>query len=258
MFLRWIHKIETSSLCNRSCSYCPNSDLGYEKGNMTMETFERVLYWTALLNPQGQPNGERWLHLHGIGEPLLNPDIVEMVAKANEIRPTGFSTNGDALTEDLLKELVAAHVAYICISAHDAEVAEAGEALLKKYAFVHGLPPRPDVPWYMIQKKFNDNWAGQVDRENTSHKYHCSHLQSGGAMILWDGRIVTCCVDAQADPVLGSVYDDEIWQIDLAPIPLCADCRNNFYWKWSLLQTFHPTLRMKEKEECFRKWLNRG
>ncbi|MBC8231251.1 radical SAM protein [bacterium] len=245
MYIRWIHKIEPSSLCNRKCEYCVNPQLGYKKGNMSMETFNRILYWARLLNPTGQPQEEGYIHFRGIGEPLLNPYIVEMTGLMSDIVPVWISTNGDFLTEDLLKELIQAHVGTISVSRHDEEVANRCEELLRKYNTKH-----------LNQDQFNDDWAGQLkDKECTSPPCYCAHIETGGAMVIWDGRIVTCCVDSQAEPVLGSVHDDELRHIAIKPIPLCADCRSNFYWKWKLMREFSLTLEQREKERYFREFI---
>ena len=244
MFLQWIHKIEPSALCNRACQYCVNRQLGYQKGNMTMETFERILHWTKLLNPTGQPSNEPFLHFRGIGEPLLNSNIIEMVGKMSELRPVCLSTNGDFLTEELLRELIQARIGLISVSKHDAEVAERCKELLRRY----------NVP-YHIQDQFNDDWAGQINWERTSFPCSCAHIETGGAMVIWDGRIITCCVDGQGRPVLGNVYEDDIRHIDIAPIPLCVNCRSNFFWKWKLLRKYSSTLSQREKERFFKQWL---
>jgi len=211
---------------------------------MTLETFDRVLHWIKLLNPTGQPETEAYLHLHGIGEPLLNPDIVKMTALANKIKPTGFSTNGVLLGEMMVRALKQANIAYLCISEHDKDIAQRASDLCKKYNIDH-----------YIQKHFNDDWAGQVDWEQTSVGFQCAHIETGGAHILWDGRIVTCCVDTQASPVLGNVYDNEIRHIEIQPIPLCKNCRSNFYWKYRKLQEYSDTLKYNEKEKMFEQWL---
>lgn len=247
MFLRWIHKIETSSLCNRNCAYCPQDNLGYEKGNMSMETFDRVLEWVKLLNPSGQPTKETFLHLQGFGEPLLNPDIAEMVDKINKITPAGLSTNGDFLDDDMAKDLKEANIGFLCISQHDDQVTKRAIKIAREN-LIHNV---------VVQNSFDDNWAKQVDMPRKSPFYHCTHLETGGAMILWNGDIVTCCVDAQANPVLGNVYDDEIRHIDIKPIPLCEHCRN-IMWQKDIIRMFSDTLTYDEKLAFFSKWLQRG
>jgi len=201
---------------------------------------------------------EKWVHFRGIGEPLLNPNIVEMTAKMSDVAPkhdsTSFSsrvwisTNGDLLDEALLKELIKAKVSKISVSKHDEEVTARCEELLKKY----------QVDYY-IQDQFDDDWAGQLeDWECTSGPCTCAHIETGGAMVIHNGDIITCCIDGQGDPVLGSVYDGEIRHIEIAPIPLCINCRSNYYWKWQKFNEYSRTLSTEQKEKAFAHWVRQS
>ncbi len=205
------------------CSYCPNPHgLGYGKGNMSMETWQRVLYWTERLK-HNQPRKEPVTWLHGIGEPLLNPHLVEMVRSMSPITKVGFSTNGKILDEELAVALGDAGLTILTISTHDLEAAFAAQEACRCV----------DAPYLVVfQALFDDDWAGQVQGVDVPHlkqfatDYYCAHLELGGVQVNWRGDIITCCVDAQGDPVLGSVYDDDIMGIDIEPISLCKSCRS--------------------------------
>lgn len=246
MRLRWIHKIETSSFCNFECPYCPNPyGLGYGKGNMTLETFERVCWWASILNPTGQPDFESYVHLHGIGEPLLNKHIVEFVRMLSRIVPCGFSTNGALLTEEKVDALEDAGIAYLCVSSHDIptfwramDAIGVGQKRTRRFKV-------------FSQETFDDDFAGQVKnapKQGVVAEYHCAHIESGGGHILWSGDIVNCCVDAQGYPVLGSVYDDEIRSIDVDLIPLCRNCRSGKFAIENACESFSETLSRQERE----------
>ena len=120
MKVQWIHKIETTSLCNLSCSYCPNSQgLSYGHNHMSEETFNKICYWVEKLNPTGQPQNEPIIWLHGIGEPLLNPNIIQFVEKLSKLVKVGFSTNGVLLTKETIKDLDKANLSHLTISRHN-------------------------------------------------------------------------------------------------------------------------------------------
>jgi MoaA/NifB/PqqE/SkfB family radical SAM enzyme len=91
-------------------------------GAMTFETF-RVLV-------DDLPDLEK-LTLQGLGEPLLNPDLVAMVryASARGIK-VGFNTNGTFLTEERAEELLRAGVDWLHVSVDGTDRAT--------YAFVRG------------------------------------------------------------------------------------------------------------------------
>lgn len=243
MKAKWIHKIETSSYCNLKCQYCPNSKgLIYGHDNMSQETFDRVCHWAKILNPIGQPDDEPYIWLHGIGEPLLNPNILNFVKQLSLIVKVGFSTNGILLTPEFMNDLEQAGLSYLTVSQHKKKIIKPIIELYNKHRFKFTLD---------IQAKFNDDWAGQINKEDVPHKekrhFPCAHIEKGGVHVLWNGNIVNCCVDAQSFPILGSVYDDEIRDIDIDIIPLCKTCRNAKYVIQKELRKYSNTLMTEEK-----------
>ena len=244
MKLQWIHKIETSSICNLKCSYCPNpKGLPYGHENMSEETFDHVCYWVEKLNPTGQPQNEPIIWLHGIGEPLLNPNIISFVEKLSKLVKVGFSTNGILLTEEIIKDLDNVNLSHLTISRHNEK------AFNQAVMNCHKVKPKFKVD---IQSVFNDDWAGQItselpDKEKTF--FHCAHIETGGAHVLWNGNIINCCVDSQSYPILGSVYDKEIRNIDIETIPLCKNCRSGQFVVEKELRKYSKSLELKEKEK---------
>jgi len=255
MKAKWIHKIEISSLCNLKCPYCPNSKgLVYGHGNMSQNTFDRVCYWAQILNSTGQPDNEGFVWLHGIGEPLLNPNILEFVQQLSKLVKVGFSTNGILLTSKLIQDLNDAGLSYLTISHHDTKITERALRMLNETKSLHAFTVD-------IQEKFNDDWAGQIDEDDVPGKektsFGCSHIEKGGVNILWNGNIVTCCVDAQSYPILGSVHDDEIRNIDLDIISLCKNCRNGKSVVQKELRRYSNSLTQEEKSDLLWKQVTR-
>ncbi len=77
---------------------CPIEDLSAKKGKLTLDKFEYIISQFSFLRDIG---------LYGIGEPLNNPRIVEMVkiCKSKNIY-TEFVTNGTLLNEKKSGELI--------------------------------------------------------------------------------------------------------------------------------------------------------
>ncbi len=107
--------IETSQKCNLKCIMCPghsfkesvNSKLG-DYGILTLETFNRLLPFLPYLN--------RCI-LSGDGEPLLNPDLMEIIKKVKDFGiSTGFITNGTLLNKTLSDKLLDLQVDQITFS----------------------------------------------------------------------------------------------------------------------------------------------
>lgn len=105
--------VETTTRCNLRCSMCMKHAQGncLEDADMSLETFARL---DSVL-----PH-VRALLLNGIGEPLLHPHLVEMVARARSRMPAdgwiGFQSNGLMLTAGLAADLLRAGLDTMCLS----------------------------------------------------------------------------------------------------------------------------------------------
>ncbi|MDA8233932.1 MAG: radical SAM protein [Clostridia bacterium] len=91
--------IEPSTLCNLRCVSCPNIFLPPErKGVMSLDRFREILDKMLFLKD---------ISLLGLGEPLINPDLLNM---AREARMRGITartvTNGMLLNKIDLESLV--------------------------------------------------------------------------------------------------------------------------------------------------------
>ena len=88
-------EINPTELCNRTCSFCPRHDpkvYPNRKLHMSVET-------ASLLSDQLEAadfNGE--IHITGYGEPLLNPDILQLIQAFSDRFHVEMITNGDRLS----------------------------------------------------------------------------------------------------------------------------------------------------------------
>lgn len=90
--------IEITTRCNLKCRYCSRSYLGREGKDMPKEVIERII--------DSLPHAYR-ITLVGLGEPLLHPDIKEIVsAAARRRRRVALVTNAMNLDISLAEELV--------------------------------------------------------------------------------------------------------------------------------------------------------
>lgn len=220
-----IHQIEITSRCSLRCVYCPSRHLdkpiseggsGRAKMDITDAHFERALEWAVHFEKLGT-QGE--LALTGIGEALLHPRFVDYVRMAREALPGNlitFSTNGLTLTDELCAEL-APYNPRIYVSLHRPEKAKGAVDAARK----HGL--LADVNAAFALNAFD--WAGQVDWEVTipPESVACDYLRFGRGVVLSDGRVTTCCLDASGNGSIGHV-DDEIGSLSTRPWSLCEPC----------------------------------
>ncbi|MBD3372343.1 MAG: radical SAM protein, partial [Candidatus Coatesbacteria bacterium] len=104
--------LELSSRCNANCKMCPHHRLSRPRRDMPTETARRVILdW-----PPGDIDRAS---LFFFGEPLLQPDLVELVVLLGERQPRAMiylTTNGQLLTPELSAELWRAGLNALAVS----------------------------------------------------------------------------------------------------------------------------------------------
>lgn len=209
MKITTINTIEVSSICDNSCQYCPASIQSKHRqvGYMTMSTFKTAIDWVLHFCRRGS---QRELNLFGVGEPTLHPDIVDLVAYARNKLPfrqkIHLNTNGNTMTKKLAIALKKAGITSIDITAHHAYSAAKTIRIFQEVGIDGALSldfvTRPN------------NWAGQVDWfEPAYHKakgWDCPWLNHGQVMVMSNGDVTTCCIDAFGQGVFAHVNDDLI------------------------------------------------
>lgn len=170
---------------------------------MTWDVFEASLRLVDYYVRQGT---QTELSLTGIGESLLHPRFLEMVAECRAVigpeRQLTITTNGLLLDDALCAALVPFRPA-VFVSLHRPEKAALAMVAAKKYGLLAGRNTAfadSAFDWAGYQK----NWTPVV----SAPKIKCEYLRSGWAVVLVDGKIATCCLDADGSSVIGTVWDD--------------------------------------------------
>ena len=115
--------VEITNVCDLACAFCPGTSR--EKGFMTPERF-------ALLAGKLRPYTE-YLYLHVMGEPLLHPQLAEILRTCTELDyRVCLTTNGTLLPEQLplLRDCPALHK--VSVSLHSFE-GNGGDGGLEDY-----------------------------------------------------------------------------------------------------------------------------
>jgi hypothetical protein len=221
-----LHQLEITSRCNLRCKYCPSPNLERPKLDMTLAAFERALehvrYYVAT-------SGQVELNLAGIGESTIHPDFVRYLELAREAVGQGvqltLATNGLTAAADDGEALVEAMIPYrpcVWVSLHRPELARIAVKRYRKAGLLVGYSADPSIN--------SNDWAGQVSEDYKPEPHQapmpCTWLRDGRAMVLADGRVTACCLDASGKGVIGHV-DDEIGSLRTRPYSLCRTCHHD-------------------------------
>jgi MoaA/NifB/PqqE/SkfB family radical SAM enzyme len=104
-------ELELTSYCNARCVFCPIDNMTRVNRKMEAKLLEKILDRCKTLKPS-------LIYLCGVGEPLLYPNIQDIVKKVTDDigSPIGINTNGSLLTGELYKKLLDAGISTINIS----------------------------------------------------------------------------------------------------------------------------------------------
>jgi radical SAM protein with 4Fe4S-binding SPASM domain len=96
--------IEITNACNFKCTWCPDEIMDRQRGFMKKEKVFRILEEVAAKRPWLGPIFP--VKLHQMGEPMLHPDLPEIVAKAEAMGvPVELNTNCGLITEERIDAL---------------------------------------------------------------------------------------------------------------------------------------------------------
>jgi len=103
--------IEPTNRCNLECRTCIRNIWDEPLGEMSRTTFARIVEGLRSFSPPPA------IFFGGLGEPLVHPDIIEMVAQAKTLGATvELITNGTLLTKPLSKQLIEAGLDMLWVS----------------------------------------------------------------------------------------------------------------------------------------------
>ncbi|MEW6078992.1 MAG: radical SAM/SPASM domain-containing protein [Thermodesulfobacteriota bacterium] len=254
--------VEPLNQCNIRCLQCPvNRGMKRPKEKMNMGLFSRILDHSPVL--------ER-VHLTGWGEPLLHKDIFRMIELAREKGLIAtIVSNATLLDQEKSSELLDSKVSVVTFSL---------DGVGQVYEQVRGMPydkiraniinflklrenhaEKPFVEINVVifeqttgggEKEVRREWETRVDlvtaqplvsQKENRRKKRCMHLWRR-MVVLSDGRVVPCCVDAEGELILGDAKLESVGKIFNGPAmrrlrrlhirgqfpKLCSHC-NEFY-----------------------------
>ena len=106
-------QIQTQTICNLNCQFCPNNKIEREHGIMSLEIYEKIINELSHLNY----TGEIMLYLQN--EPLLDKRMNKLIKYAHEKCPKaiiGLFSNGTNLTNEMLGNLFDSGLTFLRIN----------------------------------------------------------------------------------------------------------------------------------------------
>jgi len=212
----FVYQIEVSNVCSLRCAYCPHPGQERRKGFMSVDTFSKCLQLFR------RCENRRTLRLHNFGEVLMHPRLAELIAMAaTQDIEVSFFTNGVApgglpYPRSVWQMLAAAGLRRVDFSSHVLPAEDFRRITSGLIAVGRVFDPH--------NRKLG-TWAGQTGPAEGPLPTPCLFERDNAFVVLWDGRISSCCLDVEG-------RRDELWIDDLLrrgtytfePLQLCASC----------------------------------
>lgn len=213
----YMYQIEVSNVCSLRCSYCPHPQQQRTKSFMSEATFRMCVE----LFKSCENKNELWLH--NFGEALLHPKLAAFIALARErgvkcsFFTNGMQTRTHPVPSAAWRELADAGLESVSFSAHAMTVTEFGQMVGGALEIRQTFDP--------VAANLR-SWAGQVGPAETPSAEPCLFQRHDAFVVLWDGRISSCCLDVEG-------FHRDLFVRDLLEgtrtysfrsIPLCGTC----------------------------------
>jgi radical SAM protein with 4Fe4S-binding SPASM domain len=206
-------EINPTELCNRTCSFCPRHDPSvYPNQNlhMTVDTA------TALVSQLTAARFTGDIHITGFGEPLLNPNILDIVKDCSSNFTTELITNGDRLLNSYYshEQLTAAGLHFLIVDCYDGD----DQYLkIKKILSTCNIPYRirnhHDTGQTNLIEVYNFNNRGGMLSKQSSLQKPC-WLPFYKVLVDWNGDVIICCNDWNRNQKFNNIHNlsiDQIW-----------------------------------------------
>lgn len=196
--------IETSSVCNRRCKFCPNSKYPRKPDLMEEWVFKKIVDELAEINFHGH------IHPHFFNEPLLDPRLEKFVKYARKKLPNAqikIFTNGDFLTIEKFRRLLKAGADEFAFTQYDEEMSDAMKSLSSSLT----NKEKKKIEYRSLTEEDRlQNMGGLVSVKKPIHKIVCNPYV---LTINYKGDVVQCCIDYFGTIVFGNVKKEKILDI---------------------------------------------
>ena len=215
-------EIETTTICNRKCVYCPNSTSPRPPARMA----DSIFY--AIIDSLKRGNFKGRVSPHFYGEPLTDDRLTAFIKYIRSGLPEAqikLYTNGDLLTVDKYLELKKAGVDIFRISQHSEEPSDAITGLFDylnknhsdlsniEYLNYHDSYNNKNgaaaLPESALQPDFANR--GGLVKVDAANRRYCHYVNQ--MTIDYKGDLVLCCNDYNSSVVFGNAAKRDLFEI---------------------------------------------
>jgi cyclic pyranopterin phosphate synthase len=213
--IAWV-TIETTTYCNRRCSYCPNSI--FERGLIKNKHLMAPALFRKIVDDLADIGFKGSLSPHGFGEPLTDSRLISFMHYAHTRLPDAtllLLTNGDFLTPTLLDKLYSAGVRNYGITAHSTD----DRSLIGSVNRIMGLKKHAEDRNEAISLDYKvsddlrlSNRGGLVKVDPPGPFLFCSGSDWPVA-VNYRGDVTICCNDYLGQVVMGNLCSESLTDV---------------------------------------------
>lgn len=208
--------IETTTLCNRRCGYCPNSsfDRSIKQNERLMpeDLFKKIIDELKTIKFTGR------ISPHLFGEPLLDKRIVRLMKYAHETLPKAklkMYTNADLLDINMLGGLCDAGVKDYVVSLHgtDKEKEINKNRVDKLVSYIREEGMNINISYFNVSTdSFLANRGGLVKVKNVNKVVSCQR-STNPLVVDYKGDVLICCNDYLGQVNFGNIANNSLLNI---------------------------------------------
>lgn len=232
--------LEATNICTRSknrCIYCSDNDTR-KTGFLDLALAEEILDQFNKLNSE-----PKLIRPFLSGEPLLHPEIGELIRMCKKVGKVEIHSNADVLTKEKGIEIINAGLDRIYFTLHKRpDIGKVPEETIKNIkqfltindhqveTWIQIIVPHPEkIPdEEKVRKRFYGidrikirrphNWAKRNSVKGsgkiwTTSPFSCEFLHDNLA-VYWDGRVTVCCADLNGKWIIGDLRKETLKEID--------------------------------------------
>ena len=197
-------ELETNTLCNRRCVYCPN--IKYTRGDyfMNEDLFKKIVDDLSSMGYNGR------IRPHFYGEPLLDKRLPKLVRYTRKKLPKAniqIFTNGDFLSNKFFIQLLKEGVDKFIVTTHDSESDNKIMMLINSL----NSKDKKRIHYQKNDEIYMMNRGGLLNIEPV--RAHCCNYPSNYLIINFKGEVILCCNDYFCKYVFGDLKKEKILDV---------------------------------------------